>query len=380
MSLKRDYYEVLGVPRNATESEIKKAYRRLARKYHPDVAENKKEAEEKFKEISEAYEVLMDKDKRANYDRFGHAFTDQAFRGGFDWSNFTHFSDIEDIFSRDFFGESIFDLFFGRDRRRKARKRGADIKYNLTIDFEDAAFGKKTEIQVLREEVCNECGGSGAERGTSPKVCSQCNGTGQRRSVRSMGIAQFVTSTPCRTCRGTGRIIEKKCRECKGQGYVKRRRKISLKIPAGVESGSTLRISGEGEASRSGGPPGDLYIVIRVKPHKLFQREGNNILLKLPLSFTQLTLGCEIEVPTLGSSAKLKVPAGTQSGTVFRMRGEGIQDLRTKRQGDQLVRVEVEIPKNLTREQKELLIRFAKASNEKISSEEGILERIIGKI
>jgi molecular chaperone DnaJ len=363
---KRDYYEVLGVGRDATKEEIKRAYRRLAKKYHPDVNKSA-DAEEKFKEISEAYEVLSDPEKRRQYDTFGHSAARDFFgRRGFSWEDFTHFSDIEDLFGRDFFGRDIFDVFFrefgsGREGRgrREYPSRGRDLRYDLEISLEDATSGVKTEIRVPRSEKCNTCKGTGAKNG-KVKTCPTCNGTGQERQERRTPFGYFASITTCRRCNGEGEIIEEPCQKCGGSGITQRTRKISVKIPPGVESGSKLRIKGEGDSGHRGGPSGDLYVVIHVQPHEFFKREGDDLFCKIPITFSQAALGAEIEVPTLKSKAKLKIPPGTQSGTIFRLKGEGIPHLGEKGRGDQLVEVNVVTPKKLSRKQRDLFEELAK--------------------
>lgn len=362
MAEKHDYYEVLGIGRDAREDEIKKAYRNLAKKYHPDV--NKApDAEEKFKELSEAYEILIDPDKRANYDRFGYAGAESIFgREGFKWSDFTHFSDIEDLFGRDFFGRDIFDVFFGGERRasRTGPMRGSDLRYDLNITLEDAAFGLKTEINAPRTGVCDLCKGTGAKPGTKINTCPTCNGTGQERRERRTPFGQFVSITTCSRCHGEGKIIESHCPRCNGTGNIRHTRKISVKIPPGVETGSHLRISGEGDSGIRGGPPGDLYVVIYIRPHEFFRREDDNIVCEIPITFSQAALGDEIEVPTLRSRVRIKIPPGTQTGTVFRLRGEGIPHLNGRGKGDQNVIVKLKTPEKLGKEQRELFEKLAK--------------------
>jgi len=363
---KRDYYEVLGVSREATEDEIKKAYRKLARKYHPDVNKEDKDAAEKFKEINEAYEVLKDPEKRARYDQFGHAGVGQ---GGFDAGDFGGFGGFGGFgdFGSDIF-DDIFDIFggsFGRSRRR-GPTRGADIRYDLEITLEEAAFGAEKEVEIFRMESCKNCNGTGAKPGTMPKTCPSCGGSGQVRRVQNLGPMQFTNVTTCTNCGGRGTIIEEPCPKCHGRGQSKVGRKIKIKVPAGVDTGSQLRMSGEGEPGELGGPPGDLYVVIRVKPHKLFVRQGDDLISQALISFVQATLGDEIDVPTLEEKVKLKIPEGTQPGTRFRLRSKGIPHLRGYGRGDLIVQVEVVIPKKLNDKQKELLVKFAKISGEDI--------------
>ncbi|CAG5093334.1 Chaperone protein DnaJ [Thermobacillus xylanilyticus] len=353
MAEKRDYYEVLGVDRNASAEEIKKAYRSLARKLHPDV--NKApDAEERFKEVKEAYDVLSDEQKRAQYDRYGHIDPNQGIGGGgFSGADFGGFGDI-------------FDMFFGGGSRRdpNAPQRGSDLQYTMTIEFKEAVFGVEKDITIPRTETCDTCRGSGARPGTKPETCSVCRGTGQQEIVQNTPFGRIVNRRLCSQCGGTGRVVRDKCATCRGTGKVKRQRTIHVRIPAGVDEGAQIRLSGEGEAGSRGGPPGDLYIVIRVKPHEFFEREGDDIYCEVPLTFAQAALGDEIEVPTLTEKVKLRIPAGTQTGTYFRLKGKGVPRLRGMGQGDQHVKVTVVTPTNLTEEQKELLRQFAGLSQE----------------
>ncbi|HIH37179.1 MAG TPA: molecular chaperone DnaJ [Methanocellales archaeon] len=369
--MKRDYYEILGIDKNASQEEIKKAYRRLAKKYHPDINLDKKETGEKFKEISEAYEVLADPDKRSNYDRFGHAAVQDAFgRGGFSWGDFTHFGDIEDLFGRDFFGGGIFDIFFGPKKERYRPTRGADLRYDLDIALEDAAFGTTKEVEISRMVICDSCDGSGAGPG-GLKACSDCHGTGQISQSRRTAFGMFTSVTTCNKCRGNGKIIESLCTTCHGDGKVRRTRKISVKIPPGVDTGSRLRIVGEGEAGTRGGSAGDLYIIVDVKPHEIFRREGNDVICEVPISFTQAALGAEVEAPTLKGKTKIKIPQSTQTGTLFSLKGMGIPHLSRRGNGDQHVKVVVKTPTNLGKEQKELLLKLGDESEKST----GILKR-----
>jgi len=363
LAQKRDYYEVLGVSRNATLDEIKAAYRRLAKKYHPDLnKDDPKGAEEKFKELSEAYEVLADPEKRAAYDQFGFAGVQGNFSpGGFTWRDFTHFGDIDDIFGggifEEFFGRgggSLFDFFFDR-REPRGRERGADLRYDLEVSFEEAAFGAKKEIEFDHEEDCPACGGTGAEGGTALRTCPDCGGRGQIRDVQTRGFSQFVRIQPCVRCRGSGRTVERPCQQCRGKGIVRRSRRISVNVPAGIDDGSRLRISGQGEKGRMGGSPGDLYVVVHVRPHPVFQRDGPEIYMKVPVSYALLVLGGELEVPTLKGTAVIKIPPGTESGTIFRLKGKGLPDLERGGVGDQHVKVEVSIPKNVSGRERELI-------------------------
>ena len=368
MADKRDYYEVLGVPRNASAEEIKKAYRKLAREYHPDV--NKApDAEAKFKEVKEAYDVLSDDQKRARYDQFGHEDPAAGFgggAGGFSGADFGGFGDI-------------FDMFFGGGGRRdpNAPQRGNDLQYTLTIEFKEAVFGKETDITIPRTETCDTCHGSGAKPGTRPETCSVCRGTGQQEIAQNTPFGRIVNRRVCSACGGRGKIVRERCTTCGGSGQVKRQRKIHIKIPAGVDDGSQLRISGEGEAGLRGGPPGDLYVVLRVKSHPFFEREDDDIYCEVPLTFVQAALGDEIEIPTLTEKVKLKIPPGTQTGTYFRLKGKGVPRLRGFGQGDQHVKVTVVTPTNLNEEQKELLRRFAGLSGEKThEQQQNIFERM----
>lgn len=361
---KRDYYEVLGVNRGASQEEIKKAYRRLARQYHPDLNPGNKEAEEKFKEIQEAYEVLSDPEKRARYDQFGHAGVEGGGAGagpgfgGFDFggaaADFGGFNDLFDMFFGDAFG--------GGRRRQAGPQRGTDVRVDLDISFEEAAFGAEKEIGVPRLEKCPDCGGSGAAPGTYPVTCPACQGTGQVRISQRTAFGYFQTVRTCHQCQGTGTIITNPCRSCRGRGQVHRTRKIKVKIPPGVDNGARLRLVGEGEAGERGGPPGDLYVYINVRPHKIFRREGFDVLCEIPISMVQAALGDEIEVPTLEGKARLTIPEGTQSGTSFRLKGKGIPRLNGAGRGDQHVIVRVVIPRNLNDKQKELLREFARIS------------------
>ncbi|WP_010495624.1 molecular chaperone DnaJ [Paenibacillus elgii] len=362
---KRDYYEVLGVGKDASQEDIKKAYRKLARQYHPDV--NKADdAESKFKEAKEAYDVLSDDQKKAQYDRFGHVDPNQGMGGGFNGADFGGFGDI-------------FDMFFGGGQRRNpnAPQRGNDLQYTLTIEFKEAVFGKKTDIHIPRTETCDTCQGSGAKPGTKPETCGVCHGSGQQEVVQNTAFGRIVNRRVCSACQGQGRIIKDKCGTCHGSGKVKKQRTISLNIPAGVDDGAQLRVTGEGEAGTRGGPPGDLYVVIRVKSHEFFEREGDDIYCEVPLTFAQAALGDEIEIPTLTEKVKLKIPAGTQTDTYFRLKGKGVPRLRGYGQGDQHVKVVVVTPTNMNDEQRELLREFARLSGEHTHEQnQSIFERM----
>jgi molecular chaperone DnaJ len=365
MSSKRDYYEVLGVSRDASKDDIKRAYRKLALKYHPD--RNKSTgAEEKFKEISEAYAVLSDDEKRSQYDQFGMS----GISGKYNWDDIFRGADFDSIFRDMGFGgfESIFDIFFGgRARRRYGPRKGADLRYSLEISLEDAAFGLKTEVDVPGLSICETCKGTGAKPGTGPKTCPKCGGTGEIRHTRSFGFAHFTEVETCRECGGRGVFVENLCPTCKGTGRVQRLRKISLKIPPGIDEGYQLRLAGEGEPGVQGGPRGDLYVSISLKPHHLFERSGDDLLCNVHIGFAQASLGTKISVPTINGKARIRIPPGTQTGTIFRLKGKGIPHLRGWGKGDQLVRVEVRTPTNLTRRQKELLSELEKELNEEVT-------------
>lgn len=344
---KRDYYEVLGVGRSASDQEIKSAYRKLALQVHPDRnPENTEEASEKFKEVTEAYSVLADPQKRAAYDRFGHAGVSNT--GGFPDFNATIFHDFEDLFG-DIFG---FGGIFGGGRSRRDRaERGADLRYDLEISFEEAAGGLDTKIKIPRWDTCSACSGSGARRGSAPVTCSVCGGRGQLRSQQGF----FTFARPCSNCKGLGQVIPDACPTCHGEGRLREEKVLGIKIPAGVDDGMRLRVSGEGEAGFQGGPPGDLYVVLRVREHPIFERRGNDLYCAVPISVAQAALGAEIKVPTLRGQERLKIPEGTQPGSVFRIRGKGLPNLDGRGQGDLYVTAHVVIPTHLTREQRRLI-------------------------
>jgi molecular chaperone DnaJ len=357
---KRDYYEILGVNRNADAEEIRKSYRKLAVKFHPDKNPGDHMAEEKFKELSEAYEVLSDPQKRSAYDQFGHAAFDprQRARGGGGFGGAGSFHDPFDIFREVFGGAAgggIFESFFGGGHDPCAPQRGDDLRYDLEITLEEAALGCEKEISVTKLDKCETCGGSGAEAGSKLKTCATCGGRGQ--VLMSRGI--FSIAQTCPNCKGAGRILEKPCKTCHGEGKHERSSKIKLKIPAGVDAGSRLRSSGNGEAGFRGGPSGDLYVMLHVKAHEIFQRDGDDLLCEVPVSFIQAALGAEIEVPTLEGKATVKIPAGTQPGTTFRVKSKGVKNLQGYGHGDLHVRVQVEVPTRLNHEQKAKLEEFA---------------------
>lgn len=373
MSNKRDYYEVLGVGKGASPEEIKKSYRQLARKYHPDV--NKEpDAEDKFKEINEAYEILSDDQKRGMYDRFGHAGVGGA--GGFGgFQDFGGFRDPFEIF------EEVFGGLGGFSRSRRQRggpRRGADLRYEMTLEFEEAVFGVEKEIEVPRQETCNTCNGNGVEPGTSPIRCPECNGTGEIR--RQTGF--FINIGTCPRCQGRGEIITSPCRECRGQGRIVKTRRLSVKVPAGVDNGTQIRLSGEGESGTLGGPPGNLYVVVRVKPHDYFRRNEETIHLELGINITQAALGDEVEVPTLDGKEMMTIPAGTQTGDTIRLRGKGVPRLRrdgsNMGRGDQIVTLQVRTPTNLTKEQRHLLLELGKTLDREVipQKEKSFFDRI----
>lgn len=345
---KRDYYEVLGIPKNANDQQIKSAYRKLALQYHPDRNHGNKDAEEKFKEAAEAYAILADSEKRNRYDRFGHAGVSSQTGAGFDPSTFAGFEDI--------FG-GIFSDFFGGGARRGGPERGTDLRYDLEITFEESAKGVETTIQIPRLEPCGTCHGSGAAPGSGPSACPQCQGRGQQRFQQGF----FTVARTCSRCHGTGRVITKPCLTCKGEGRRSQERKLTVKIPAGIANGQRLRLHGEGEGGVAGGPPGDLYVFIEVAEHPFFRRNGNNLSCEVPLNFTTLALGGSIDVPTLDGHESFKVPEGTQSGTTFRLRGRGMPDVSGRGRGDLFFTVQAVTPKKVTKEQRTLLEQLAKA-------------------
>ena len=383
MAEKRDYYEVLGVEKGATKKDIKKAYRKLAMEYHPDVSEDP-EAGEKFKEISEAYAVLSDEEKKNTYDQYGHAGM-----GGFSQEDIFNNINFEDIFRGFGFGgsrgggggssgfESIFDLFGFGGSRRNGPQQGDDVLYEMKITLEDAAHGLEEDIEIPHKKTCPHCNGSKAEPGTDSRTCDVCGGSGQVRQVQNTPLGQFATIRPCSACRGEGKIIDSPCHECHGKGIVRQKSTIHINIPAGVEDGSRLRVPGEGDVGKRGGPPGDLYVHIRVKQHKYFQREGANLHYEKPISFVQATLGDKVDVPTIDGEVELKVPAGTQTGTSFRIKGQGMPHLRWNGKGNLYVKVKVVTPKKLSTRQKELLEEFAEISGKEIYQEEkGFFDKV----
>ena len=375
---KRDYYEVLGVAKGASDEELKKAYRKLAKKYHPDMNPGDAEAEAKFKEANEAYEVLSNAEKRSRYDQFGHAGVDPNFGagggyGGFDMGDI----DLGDIFGS-FFGGG-FGGFGGQQQRANAPQKGESLRANLTVTFEEAAFGCEKEIELNRTEACDECHGSGCQPGTTAETCPDCRGTGTVRVQQRMGGMAFSSSAPCSRCRGTGKLIHNPCKKCSGVGSVRTKKRVSVTIPAGIDDGQAVSLRGQGNAGKNGGPAGDLIVGVRIKPHAQFQRDGSTVLYEHPVSFVQATLGAELEIPTIDGKVKYTLPAGTQSGTTFRLRGKGIPELRGRGRGDQYVTVKVQIPTTLTAEQKEALRAFGAAMGEGVEEPEGGFKGIFDK-
>ena len=363
---KRDYYEVLGVQKGATDAEIKKAYRKLAKENHPDLNPGDKAAEARFKEANEAYEVLSDSDKRARYDQFGFAGVDPnygagsgGYGGGFDGS--FDFGDLGDIFGS-FFGGSGFGG--GGRSSRNGPQRGESLRVGLTITFEEAAFGCEKEVVLERVEQCETCHGSGAAPGTSPETCSNCGGSGQVQQRRQTPMGVFATTGPCPRCGGKGKIIKSPCRDCGGSGQVRRRKTIKVNIPAGIDDGQIVSLRGQGNAGKNGGPAGDLLITVMVQPHELFRRDGVDVFCEAPITFAQAVLGAELEIPTIDGKVKYSIPEGTQTGTVFRLKGKGIPVLNGRGRGDQYVTVTIETPRNLNKEQKEALRRFSETLGE----------------
>jgi molecular chaperone DnaJ len=355
MADKRDYYEVLGVDKNATEDEIKKAYRQMAKKYHPDLNPDNKEAEAKFKEANEAYEVLSDAEKKARYDQFGHAGVDPNYGaggGGFNGAGFDF--DLGDIFSS-FFGG--FGGFGGRTNPN-APQRGSDTTSTVTISFEEAAKGCKRQVETLRIEVCDECHGSGAAAGSSPKTCPECNGKGQVTAASRTPFGVIQTQKACTRCGGKGTVVDNPCKKCHGNGRIRKSVKIEVGIPAGIDDRQIINIRGQGNKGLNGGPAGDLRVVVNVRPHPIFERDGFNVWCEMHISFAEAAIGCELEVPTLDGKVKYTVPAGTQGGDIFRLKGRGIQNINGRGKGDQLVKVIVDVPKSLNAEQKEMLKAF----------------------
>lgn len=373
---KRDYYEVLGVDKNADDATIKKAYRTLAKKYHPDMNPGDKEAEAKFKEVNEAYDVLSDPDKKAKYDQYGHAAFDPSAGGGTGFGGFGDFGgfDINDIFSSFFGGAS------GGSTRRNGPVRGDDITVRLTISFEESVFGCKKEVSYNKIQKCADCSGTGAAKGTSPKTCSACGGSGQVRVQQRTPFGIMQTQKTCDACHGTGKIIENKCPNCRGTGFVRVPKKLEVNIPAGIDDGQQLSLRYQGSDGMNGGNAGDLYIIISVRPHSVFERDGDDLYCEVPITYAEATLGAEIEIPTLEGSMKYTIPEGTQTGTVFTLRNKGVTRVNSKVRGNLYITVVVEVPKNLTSEQKNLLEKFAASCGESnYSKRTSFFKRIFNK-
>ena len=373
---KRDYYEVLGVDRSADESAIKKAYRSLAKKYHPDMNPGDAEAEKNFKEVNEAYAVLSDPDKKAKHDQYGHAAFEAGGGGYGDFSGFGGMDfDISDIFSS-FFGGGM----GGSGGGRRGPVRGDDINVRITLDFEEAVFGVKKEISYQRVQKCGECSGTGAAKGTSPKTCSTCGGSGRVRVQQRTPLGIMQTQKTCDACRGTGKIVEKPCDACRGNGYVRTTKKLEVTIPAGIDDGQRIVLSGQGSDGRDGGPAGDLYILVSVRPHRMFERDGSDVYCEVPISFTEAALGAEIDIPTLEGSEKYEIPEGTQTGTTFTLRQKGIPVVNSKNRGSLHITVKVEVPKDLNGEQKDLLRKFAESRGEaNTKGRDSIFKRFFNK-
>lgn len=373
---KRDYYEVLGVDKNADDATIKKAYRTLAKKYHPDMNPGDKEAEAKFKEVNEAYDVLSDPDKKAKYDQYGHAAFDPSAGGGAGFGGFGDFGgfDINDIFSSFFGGAS------GGSTRRNGPVRGDNITVRLTISFEESVFGCKKEVSYNKIQKCADCSGTGAAKGTSPKTCSACGGSGQVRVQQRTPFGIMQTQKTCDACHGTGKIIENKCPNCRGTGFVRVPKKLEVNIPAGIDDGQQLSLRYQGSDGMNGGNAGDLYIIISVRPHSIFERDGDDLYCEVPITYAEATLGAEIEIPTLEGSMKYTIPEGTQTGTVFTLRNKGVTRVNSKVRGNLYITVVVEVPKNLTSEQKNLLEKFAASCGESnYSKRTSFFKRIFNK-
>lgn len=357
MADKRDYYEVLGLEKGASEDQIKSSFRKMAMKYHPDKNPGDKTAEDKFKEINEAYSVLSDPEQKNKYDRFGHAGIDPnaGFGGGGFEGGFGGFEDIFNMFGGGFGGFS--------SGRKTGPQRGSDIQQRMNISFEEAVFGKKKEIRLTKDVSCEDCGGSGAQKGTSKTTCPKCGGSGQVRTVQNTPLGQFQSSRPCDRCGGTGQIIETPCSACNGKGKVRKTVTLSVDIPAGVDNNSVIPLRGQGQPGSNGGPPGDLYIVLSVSPHKLFNRKGDDLWLEIPITFSQAALGDNIIVPTMSDKISYKIPPGTQPDTVFRIKGKGVKNVRTGKPGNLYVQVGLEVPTKLTSEQKKLIEKFGESKS-----------------
>ena len=374
MAEKRDYYEVLGVGRGASDDELKKAYRKMAKQYHPDLHPGDKEAEAKFKEVNEAYEILSDKQKRARYDQFGHAGVDPSFGGG-PGGGFGGF-DMGDIDLGDIFG-SFFGGGFGGGQRQNPNgpRKGETLRSSVTISFEEAAFGCEKELSLSRSEACETCKGSGCAPGTTPETCPTCHGTGTIRIQRGGGAFTFATTAPCTRCQGTGKLIHTPCSDCHGSGQVRKQRKITVSIPAGIDNGQAISLRGQGGAGKNGGPAGDLLISVTVRPSDKFQRDGTAVYLEHTVTFAQAALGARLTIPTIDGNVEYDMPAGTQPGTVFRLRGKGIPAVSGRGRGDQFVTVRVGVPTSLTSEQREALLAYAKTMGEDESAPKGFFDK-----
>ncbi|MGM9653861.1 MAG: molecular chaperone DnaJ [Butyricicoccaceae bacterium] len=368
MAEQRDLYEVLGLQKGASDDEIKKAYRKLAKKYHPDLNPGDKEAEKKMKEVNGAYEVLSDAEKKARYDQYGFAGIDPNYAGGAGGGGFGGFQDFD---LGDIFGSMFGGGFGGQQTRHNGPRKGENLRITLQLTFEEAVFGCEKSVSVTRNESCKDCGGTGAKKGTSPETCPVCRGSGQVQSTQRTPFGVFSSSSPCQNCKGTGKIIKEPCPSCKGEGRVRKTRTIRVKIPAGIDDGQTISLRGEGNGGTQGGPAGDLYVTVYVKEHKMFKRDGQDIILEMPISFAQAALGATLTVPTVDGKVQYDLPEGTQTGTVFRLRGSGVPSVNGRGRGDQYVKVNVEIPRNLNHEQKELLRKFDEATGDSCYSERG---------
>ena len=368
MAEQRDLYEVLGLQKGASDDEIKKAYRKLAKKYHPDLNPGDKEAEKKMKEVNGAYEVLSDAEKKARYDQYGFAGIDPNYAGGAGGGGFGGFQDFD---LGDIFGSMFGGGFGGQQTRHNGPRKGENLRITLQLTFEEAVFGCEKSVSVTRNESCKDCGGTGAKKGTSPETCPVCRGSGQVQSTQRTPFGVFSSSSPCQNCKGTGKIIKEPCPSCKGEGRVRKTRTIRVKIPAGIDDGQTISLRGEGNGGTQGGPAGDLYVTVYVKEHKMFKRDGQDIILEMPISFAQAALGATLTVPTVDGKVQYDLPEGTQTGTVFRLRGSGVPSINGRGRGDQYVKVNVEIPRNLNHEQKELLRKFDEATGDSCYSERG---------
>ena len=367
MAEKRDYYEVLGVDKSATQDELKKAYRKIAKENHPDQHPGDKACEERFKEANEAYEILSDPDKRQKYDQFGHAAFDPS--AGYGAGGFGGFGGFDDIFGGGGFGDIFSSIFGGgaQTRNPNAPRRGADVRATLNISFEEAAFGCEKEVTAPRIETCPDCKGTGCAPGTTAETCPDCHGSGTVRTTQRTPFGMAQSTGPCQKCRGSGKIIHQPCKTCRGMGKIRRNHKLSVKVPAGIDDGQAIPIPGCGNAGSNGGPAGDLLVGVTVRPHPIFEREGTAVYMEQEISYAQATLGAEVEVPTLDGKVKLSIPEGTQPGTTFRMRGRGIPSLRGGGRGDQFVSVKLAVPRGLTGSQKELLRQFAASMGEDMS-------------